>query len=170
MNQQKIGNFLKQLRNEKGITQEQAAEQFSVSQRTISRWETGSNMPDIGMLIEIAEFYHADVREIIDGERKSEDMNHETKETLEKIANYNEAIHAREMKAGILSMAALFIVLVLISTVKNISAAPLVSLMCAYNGASFLSKAKRTKDKLDVISGALFLGATILNTIVFILR
>ena len=54
MNQIKIGSFLKELRNEKGITQEQFAEQLGVSNRTVSRWETGSNMPDISLLVEIA--------------------------------------------------------------------------------------------------------------------
>ena len=57
MNQQRTGEFLKHLRKEKGLTQEQLAEQFSVSSRTVSRWETGSNMPDLDMLIELADFY-----------------------------------------------------------------------------------------------------------------
>lgn len=41
MNQQKVGGFLKQLRKEKQLTQEQLAEQLNVSGRTVSRWETG---------------------------------------------------------------------------------------------------------------------------------
>lgn len=41
MNQVKIGGFIKQIRKEKGLTQEQFAEQFNVSRRTVSRWETG---------------------------------------------------------------------------------------------------------------------------------
>lgn len=41
MNQVKIGGFLKDLRKEKELTQEQLAEQFNVSRRTVSRWETG---------------------------------------------------------------------------------------------------------------------------------
>lgn len=41
MDQVKIGSFIKELRKEKGLTQEQLAEQFQVSRRTISRWETG---------------------------------------------------------------------------------------------------------------------------------
>ena len=51
MNQQKIGEFLKHLRKEQGLTQEQLAEAFYVSSRTVSRWETGSNMPDLEILI-----------------------------------------------------------------------------------------------------------------------
>lgn len=41
MNQKNIGSFLKILRREKNLTQEQFAEQFNVSSRTVSRWETG---------------------------------------------------------------------------------------------------------------------------------
>ena len=75
MNQKNIGSFLKILRKEKNLTQEQLAEQFNVSSRTVSRWETGSNMPDLSLLVELADFYNVDIREIIDGERKSEIMN-----------------------------------------------------------------------------------------------
>lgn len=75
MNQQKIGTFLKELRNEKNLTQEQLAEKLGVSRRTVSRWETGSNMPDLDLLIEMADHYEVDLRELLDGERKSEKMN-----------------------------------------------------------------------------------------------
>ncbi|WP_243033603.1 helix-turn-helix domain-containing protein, partial [Blautia obeum] len=57
MDQVKIGNFLKKLRKEKGITQEQLAEILNVSGRTVSRWETGNNMPDISILVDIADYY-----------------------------------------------------------------------------------------------------------------
>ena len=90
MNQKKMGEFLKQLRKEQNMTQEQLAEKFYVSGRTVSRWETGANMPDLGMLVELADFYNVDIREIIDGERKSEIMNLETKDTLKKVAEYTE--------------------------------------------------------------------------------
>lgn len=49
MDQKRIGSFLKELRKEKGITQEQVAEKLNVSARTVSRWETGRNMPDISL-------------------------------------------------------------------------------------------------------------------------
>lgn len=88
MEQQKIGAFLKRLRNEKKLTQEQLAEKFYVSSRTVSRWENGSNMPDLGILIELADFYDVDIKEILSGERKSETMNSETKDTLLKVAEY----------------------------------------------------------------------------------
>ena len=88
MDQIKIGEFLKELRKEKGLTQEQLAEQFNVSRRSVSRWETGKNMPDISLLVEIAEFYDTSIPEIINGERKSEKMNEEVKEVAETMSNY----------------------------------------------------------------------------------
>ena len=89
MDQKKSGGFLKELRKEQSLTQEQAAEKLGVSSRTISRWETGAYMPDISMLVDIAEMYDVDVREIIDGERRQEDMNSEVKETAVKMADYS---------------------------------------------------------------------------------
>lgn len=88
MDQVKIGNFLRELRKEKALTQEQLAERFGVSGRTVSRWENGNNLPDISILIDLAEFYDLDIREIIDGERKSENMDKEIKDTLVKVAEY----------------------------------------------------------------------------------
>lgn len=88
MDQKQTGSFLKELRKEKGLTQEQLAEHFNVSDRTVSRWETGTNMPDLSTLVEIADFYNVDIREIIEGERKNENMNEDLKETLIKVADY----------------------------------------------------------------------------------
>lgn len=88
MDQIKTGNFLKTLRKEKGLTQEQLAEKFNTTNRTVSRWETGINMPDLGVLVEMADFYNVDIKEIIDGERKSEKMDSEMKETLTSVAEF----------------------------------------------------------------------------------
>jgi transcriptional regulator with XRE-family HTH domain len=91
IDQIKIGGFLRDLRKEKELTQEQLAEKFGVSSRSVSRWENGNTMPDLSILVELADFYEVDIKEIIDGERKSEIMNKEEKETLQKVADYAEA-------------------------------------------------------------------------------
>ena len=88
MDQIKIGAFLKELRNDNNLTQEQLAEKFGVSQRSVSRWENGNTMPDISMLIELADYYEVDLREILNGERKMDSMNEDLKETLEMVADY----------------------------------------------------------------------------------
>ena len=94
----KIGKFLQELRKEKGLTQEQLAEQTGVARRTVSRWETGSNMPDLDILIELADFYSVDLREILNGERKSEQMNEELKEAVLQVADYSNEEKARWLR------------------------------------------------------------------------
>ncbi len=89
MDQIKIGSFLKMLRNERKLTQEQLAEVVNVSRRTVSRWETGSNMPDLDVLIELADYYQVELREILDGERKGEQMDQKIKETALMVADYS---------------------------------------------------------------------------------
>ena len=92
-----IGSNIKRLRLAKGLTQEQLAEQFNISRRSVSRWVSGSTKPEGGLLIEIADFFDVDIREIIDGERKSENMDKE-KETLKKVAEYADAEKAKLKK------------------------------------------------------------------------
>lgn len=85
----KIGKLLQELRKERGFTQEQLAERMGVARRTVSRWETGSNMPDLDVLIELSDLYETDLREILSGERKSEQMNEELKNTVLQVADYS---------------------------------------------------------------------------------
>ena len=80
IDQIKIGRFLRDLRKEKELTQEQLAEKFGVSSRSVSRWENGNTMPELGILVELADYYEVDIKEIIDGERKSEIVQKEEKD------------------------------------------------------------------------------------------
>ena len=88
IDQVKIGNFLRELRKEKGKTQEEIAGMYNVSSRSVSRWENGITLPDLGTLVELADYYEVDIKELIDGERKSENMDNEMKDTLLKVADY----------------------------------------------------------------------------------
>ena len=109
MDTKKIGAFLKQCRKEKNLTQEQLAEKFGVSARTVSRWETGSNMPDLSILVELADYYDIEIKELLDGERSST-MNKEMKETLNKVADYEDWVKQKALKAGNLAFASMFLI------------------------------------------------------------
>ena len=65
MDTKKIGAFLKELRNEINMTQEQLAERMYVSCRTVSRWETGATLPNIAILIDLSELYDVDILSLI---------------------------------------------------------------------------------------------------------
>ena len=98
MDQIKIGNLLKELRKEHNLSQEQLADRFNISSRSVSRWENGNTMPDISMMIELADFYDIDIRDLLRGERKSEKMDEDLKETLVMVADYTEAEKAKILK------------------------------------------------------------------------
>ena len=98
MDQIKIGAFLRELRKEHDLSQEQLAERFNVSSRSVSRWENGNTMPDISIMIELADFYDIDIRDLLRGERKSENMEEDLKETLVMVADYTEAEKAKILK------------------------------------------------------------------------
>lgn len=89
MDQKKIGQFLKALRVERGMTQEQLAEVVGVSNRSISRWENGVNLPDFDLLIVIAGYFGVSIEELLDGERKAARDEKPADETLLKVADYN---------------------------------------------------------------------------------
>jgi transcriptional regulator with XRE-family HTH domain len=117
MNMVKIGVFLQDLRKEKGMTQEQLAEQLGVARRTISRWETGNNMPDLDILVELSDLYSVDLREIFNGERKSERMDQELKETVLQVADYSNDEKERLLRrmhwlfiAGLIGFAAFLVI------------------------------------------------------------
>ena len=80
MDQQKIGSFLKELRKEKHMTQERLAEVLGVSGRTVSRWETGRSLPDLDLLMLLADYHGVEPRELLDGERKEKTMDKELEE------------------------------------------------------------------------------------------
>lgn len=69
MNAEKTGAFIRELRKEKKLTQQQLAEGLHVSDKAVSRWETGRGFPDIGNLEDIAETLGVSVAELLKGER-----------------------------------------------------------------------------------------------------
>lgn len=97
MDQQKIGRFLRQLRTENALTQQQLAEWLGVSDRSVSRWENGVTLPDFDLLIQLADRYGVEVRELLDGQRKpgnepkgeTEKMDTATQEALLQAADYS---------------------------------------------------------------------------------
>ena len=114
MDQTKIGSFLKELRMEKGLTQAKLAEQLNTTNRSVSRWETGSTLPDISILIELADFYEVDIKEIIGGERKSEKMTDNLKETLVTVADYSKRTNNKKMAKVIVILSLIFVALLVL--------------------------------------------------------
>ena len=80
MNQERIGKYIAKLRKGKKITQEELAEKLGVSSKSISRWETGRNMPDLSLITPLCKELGTTINELLSGEKLNE------KEYQEKLA------------------------------------------------------------------------------------
>ena len=69
MDNEKFGNFIKELRKEKGLTQKELGEKLNITDKAISKWERGLSFPDITMLNILTDFFEVDVSELLNGER-----------------------------------------------------------------------------------------------------
>ena len=74
MNLNKISNFIKTKRKELGLTQEELAQKLFVTEKAISRWETGRGTPDISLLIPLAKILKVNVSELLNGENDIEEV------------------------------------------------------------------------------------------------
>ena len=73
MNQTAIGIYIARKLKEQNLTQEQLAEQLSVSNKTVSRWENGKCMPDYSIIQKLCDALHVTLPELMDGEDAAED-------------------------------------------------------------------------------------------------
>lgn len=69
MDQIKIGKFIASCRKEQGMTQAFLAEKLGISDRAVSKWETGKSLPDSGIMLELCELLKINVNELLSGER-----------------------------------------------------------------------------------------------------
>ena len=93
MNQAKIGKFINECRKEKGLTQNQLAEKLGITDKAVSKWETGKGLPDAAIMIALCDQLGISVNELLSGERLTED-NYEEKAnenivTMAKAADKN---------------------------------------------------------------------------------
>ena len=72
MDQVKIGQFIKAMRKEKNLTQREVAERLNISEKTVSKWETGNGMPEVSLMLPLCELLEISVNELLSGERLDE--------------------------------------------------------------------------------------------------
>ena len=91
MDQIKIGKFIASCRKEQGMTQAVLAEKLGISDRAVSKWETGKSMPDSGIMLELCELLNINVNELLSVEKIM-------KEVYDKIAEDNLLAMRRELE------------------------------------------------------------------------
>ena len=70
MDQAKTGKFIKEMRKERGLTQRQLAEKLNISEKTVSKWETGNGLPDTGLMLPLCEALNITVNELLSAQER----------------------------------------------------------------------------------------------------
>ena len=123
MDQIKIGRFIAERRKGCGLTQMQLAEQMNVSDRAVSKWETGKSLPDSSIMLELCDILSITVNDLLCGEVVSmENYNREVEERLVELVKEKEASDRRllrmEIVTGVMCLIPLIAAIVLVNVIS----------------------------------------------------
>ena len=79
MNQEKIGNLIKEIRKKNNLTQAEFAERYGVTYQAVSKWENGKNIPDIMLLKQISEDFDTPIEALLEGKNVINKKNNNNK-------------------------------------------------------------------------------------------
>ena len=118
MDQIKIGRFISEKRKSRGLTQAQLAERLGITDRAVSKWETGRAMPDTAIMLELCEILKISVNSLLNGEEIKVENNNQKNEQLllemaKEIERKNKTIWTSMWAIMIVSITALLAGLVL---------------------------------------------------------
>lgn len=142
MDQIKIGRFIAACRKSKGLTQAQLAEKLDLTDRAISKWETGNGMPDSSVMLPLCEILEITVNELLRGESiEMKNYNQAAEEMLLELKRETEQQHRAmlrfEIVLGVIStIAFLALLFVTVFFVKQVA---LIVLLCAVAAGVFLA-------------------------------
>ena len=113
MDQIKIGKFMAECRKKQDLTQMELAEKLNITDRAISKWETGKAMPDSSIMLELCDILKISVNELLCGERLNMENNDKKNEQIlldmaKEIERKNKTIWHSMWAIMIVSMIALF--------------------------------------------------------------
>lgn len=112
MNQEKIGKYIQAKRKEKGITQQELASRLGVSEKTVSNWENGRNMPDLSLFHPLCEELNISINDLMNGEKVDNDSyQKKLEENMLNTINYSNKKTNKKIKRVIGLFMLLFIIL-----------------------------------------------------------
>ena len=106
MDQIKIGKFIAAMRKEQNLTQRQLAELLQISDKTVSKWECGNGMPEVGTMLPLCETLHINVNELLTGERLDAGYQQKAEENLVNLVQEKESEIMRSRKKMVMMTAA----------------------------------------------------------------
>lgn len=178
----KIGEFLRQLRNEKEMTQEMLAEELNVTNKTISRWENGTHLPPVHMLVSLGNYFDVSINEILNGERiDNVELKTKADEVIISLKEKNDLL-ARNIGSIVMMIVTVLInvILMVVCFFKDDSLLGVISvslsiIMCSYLASYYFMKNKQEKKAyfkiflIEVIALCIAFIGFIINVIVLFL-
>ena len=140
MDQNKIGKFIAERRKSLNMTQKDLAEKLGVTDRAVSKWETGRCMPDLSLLQPLSRNLKVGVNDLLSGELLSEkELRKKSEENLVTMAKMN---YLNSFRHGFWGFYILGIALLIYCLVKDLESSGILALILAYNTAVFYSRCR----------------------------
>lgn len=155
MNQAKIGKFIAECRRTKNMTQAELAEKLNITDRAISKWETGRGMPDSSIMLELCELLGISVNELLSGEViKMENYNLKAEENLIELKKQKEDSDRSMLKLElIIGYISLISFLVLVFTASFIEMSPIIRILLIILGIIIFVIGVKNAVKIEQIAG-----------------
>ena len=119
MNQEKIGKFIAKCRKDKNLTQEELADKLNISNKAISKWETGRGMPDASIMLELCAYLGITVNELLSGE-KLEEGEYKEKANENIINIVKESENNKKVKNKIIIFLTIIIIFSILLLITNV--------------------------------------------------
>ena len=119
MNQEKIGKFIAKCRKDKNLTQGELADKLNISNKAISKWETGRGMPDASIMLELCAYLGITVNELLSGEKLEEgEYKEKANENIINIAKESE--NNKKVKNKIIIFLTIIIIFSILLLITNV--------------------------------------------------
>lgn len=98
MENNKVGNFIAEMRKKKNLTQQQLGDKLYVTDKAVSKWERGKSLPDITLLSKLAEIFEVEVEDILSGEINKNKKNINIDERIKELQISIETRNKKQIK------------------------------------------------------------------------
>lgn len=162
MDQVKTGQFIGQLRKEKSMTQKDLADRLKISDKTVSKWETGKGLPDAALFEPICEIFDITVTDLLAGARLTPDeFSKKAEENIMELMkeNQNNKSAKVQLVIGIIAIVVGFLFMLICSagnewlySISFMIDLPTLIMLLLYNiGGAFIAGAKSKMDYVKII-------------------
>ena len=168
MDQKQTGRFIAERRRELGLTQKELAEKLGITDRAVSKCDTGRCMPDLSLLRPLSAILKVGINDLLSGEIISErDYRRKSEENLISMADLN---LLKSFQFGFLGFYVLAVSMLIYCIVKNVETSGVLALICCYSTFLYSFRYRTMRDRISLIITFAGVLGTVASLIAFIVR